>query len=444
MKRLFRPLKAAIGRKLDSESKTLIKNSSWIFMANLNSAGCDFIRSIILGRGLGVENFGIYIIIITLVLTIQEFFNLNLGTALIKFGAEYRSSNDNNKLVTLLKTSFILAGITALLSILFIAGVSHFAYDTFVSQPGLQVYVLIFAMAASVSFFDYLSISLLKLYFKFRLNSIVKIVLDLIELSIVGLAVLFFPGNLPAIFTAVVAATLIKSIIYNGAALWELRHVIVAHVKTPLRSLAGEWRRIGSFVGQNSISRSLHTLIFSGDVLLLAALSGPVQAGYYAIAKKLAFAILRITDPLSNSIFPQLATLVAQKRYSEVSVMLRKVSGLLICLILPIFAVSLLFNKEILTLIYGDEYRPAALSFTILVAASGIGAVFFWSTSLIFSLGRVDVRLKAYLLALILGGTLAYLLTPVYGAAGLAIAMLVAVAALHTLFVYMSTRSLRL
>src|SRR3989344_7733229 len=170
MKRLIRPLKAAIGKRLDGESKTLIKNSSWVFIASLNSAVCDFIRSIILGRGLGVENFGVYILIITLVHTIQEFFNLNLGTALIKFGAEYKSSNNIEKLVALLKASFALAGATAIISVLFIAAVNQFAYEVFISQPGLHLYIQVYAIAASLSFFDYISISFLKLYFKFRLN----------------------------------------------------------------------------------------------------------------------------------------------------------------------------------------------------------------------------------------------------------------------------------
>ena len=443
MKRLIRPLKAAIGKRLDGESKTLIKNSSWVFIASLNSAVCDFIRSIILGRGLGVENFGVYILIITLVHTIQEFFNLNLGTALIKFGAEYKSSNNIEKLVALLKASFALAGATAIISVLFIAAVNQFAYEVFISQPGLHLYIQVYAIAASLSFFDYISISFLKLYFKFRLNSLVKILLDVLELGIIGTAVYLFPGRLSKVIVAAICALLVKGLIYNGVALWELRDVILPNLGARIASLRVDWRRIQAFVINNSASRTIHTLIFSGDVLLLGALAGPVQVGYYAIAKKLAFAILRITDPLSNSIYPQLATLVAEKRYADVTVMLKKVTSLLACLIVPIFTIALVLGEWIMTFIYGNEYRPAAISFVILLAAAGISAIFFWSTSLIFSLGRVDVRLKAYLLSLLVGGTLAYLLTPVYGATGLAVSLLVAVAIQLLMFLSVSVRSLR-
>jgi|SRR3989344_981591 len=442
MRILQRFVRLARGR-VDAESKALFKNSSWFFLANANAAVCDFLRSVILGRGLGVEGFGIYILIITLVHTIQEFFNLNLGTAFIKFGAEYKSSNNISKLGALLKGCFILAGITALASITFIVLASFFAYDIFISKPGLRGYIQVYAIAASISFFDYLSVSLLKLYFKFRLNSVIKICLDLTELAVTATVVYLFPGNLPVLFTAVVGTLVLKGIVYNGAALWEMRDVIIRHLRAGLSEINEDRSRITGFVVNNSASRTLHTLIFSGDILLLGALAGPVEAGYYAIAKKLAFAVLRLTDPMTHSIYPQLATLVAQRSYSSVKVMLKKVSSMFALVIAAIFVLVLGMNEWIMTFIYGEEYLPASTTLTILVAASGVSAVFFWSTSLIFSLGRVDVRLKAYLLALILGGSIAWLLIPSYGATGLAIAMLLAVMIVQGIFVLVCRNALR-
>jgi O-antigen/teichoic acid export membrane protein len=429
--------------RFDAESKALFKNSTWFFLANANSAVCDFLRSVILGRGLGVEGFGIYILIITLVHTIQEFFNLNLGTAFIKFGAEYKSSNNISRLGALLKGCFILAGVTALASITFIILVSYFAYDLFISEPGLRTYIQVYAIAASLSFFDYLSVSLLKLYFKFRLNSVIKICLDLTELAVVATVVYLFPGDLPALFTAVVGILVIKGIVYNGAALWEMRDVIISHLRVKISEIGDDKRRISGFVVNNSVSRTLHTLIFSGDILLLGALAGPAEAGYYAIAKKLAFAVLRLTDPMTHSIYPQLATLVAQHSYANIKIMLKKVSTIFLLVIATIFFLVLGMNEWIMTSIYGEEFLPASTALVILVAASGVSAVFFWSTSLIFSLGRVDVRLKAYLLALVLGGSVAWFLIPAYGATGLAIAMLLAVTIMQSIFVVVCRSALR-
>lgn len=429
--------------RFDAESKALFKNSSWFFVANANSAVCDFLRSVVLGRGLGVESFGIYILIITLVHTIQEFFNLNLGTALIKFGAEYKSSNNISRLGALLKVCFALAALTALASIAFIVLASFFAYDIFVGKPGLRTYIQVYAIAASISFFDYLSVSLLKLYFKFRLNSVIKICLDLTELAVIATVVYVSPGNLPVLFTAVIGTLILKGVVYNGAALWEMRDVILPHLRVKMSEISDDRRRITGFVVSNSASRTLHTLIFSGDILLLGALAGPVEAGYYAIAKKLAFAVLRLTDPMTHSIYPQLAMLVAEHGYASIKIMLKKVSSMLALVTATIFLLVLGANERIITFIYGEEFLPASTALVILVAASGVSAVLFWSTSLIFSLGRVNARLQAYLLALVLGGSVAWLLIPLYGATGLAIAMLVAVIIIQGVIVLVCRNALR-
>jgi O-antigen/teichoic acid export membrane protein len=123
--------------------------------------------------------------------------------------------------------------------------------------------------------------------------------------------------------------------------------------------------------------------------------------------------------------------------------MLKKVSTIFLLVIATIFFLVLGMNEWIMTSIYGEEFLPASTALVILVAASGVSAVFFWSTSLIFSLGRVDVRLKAYLLALVLGGSVAWFLIPAYGATGLAIAMLLAVTIMQSIFVVVCRSALR-
>lgn len=443
MNRLFRSLRSAVGKRLDGESKILIRNSTWVFIANLNAAACDFSRSIVLGRGLGVENFGMYMLVTSLVMTIKEFFNLNLGTAFIKFGAEYKSADDTKKLVALLKLSMILAAVSAVISILLIAAVNNFAYDVFISQPGLQLYIQFYAVAACLSFFDFISISLLKLYFKFRLNSLVKIVLDILDLAVIGATVYLFPGQLTVLIIAAAGTLFMKTAIYNGVALWEMRDIILPHMNVRLASIRNDWRRLGNFVISNSASRTLHTLIFTGDILLLGALAGPAQVGYYAVAKKLAFAILRVTDPLSISIYPQLANLISIHNYRGAYQMLGKITRMLVAPIGLLLVIAFFISGWLITRIYGVDYQSATLPFMILLIASSLSALFFWSTPIILSLGRINLRLKTHVVALSVGLLTGFLLGPSYGATGVAIALCLAVIILHSVFVRATIRELR-
>jgi O-antigen/teichoic acid export membrane protein len=80
-------------KNLDTQSKTLLKNSSWVFISNLVGAGLAFLRGIVIARGLGAELFGVYTLIVAFIITVQEVLNLNLGAAVIRYGSQYRSEN---------------------------------------------------------------------------------------------------------------------------------------------------------------------------------------------------------------------------------------------------------------------------------------------------------------------------------------------------------------
>lgn len=436
-------IRNAIRRRFDVQSIALVRNSSWFFVANANGALCDFLRSVVVARGLGAESFGIFVLVTTLVRTIQEFCNLNVGSALVKFGAEYRAEDQTQSLAALLKGLILLSGVTALASIGVVSIVSAISYSTFFSTPGLEPYLQLYAIAASLSFFDSVSISLLNLHFRFRLNSVIKVVLDLAELAILGVAVWLYPGDLQALLWASVGALLVKGAVYNGAALWEMRDLIVPNLGVGVGVIRSDGRRIGAFLVNNSLSRTVHSLIFSGDVLLLGALTGPREVGYYSIAKKLAFAVLRLTDPLQSAIFPQLATLVAKRDLASVSLMVRRISGMLGVLMAGLFLIGATSSTWLMTMIYGPEFSEAGTAFAILMAAAGTGAALFWSTSLIVSLGRVDARLKAYLAALAVSALIAWLCIPHLGATGLALGMLAAVVTMQALLVTVCMTELR-
>ena len=101
-------------KRLDKESKTLFKNSSWVFFSNFFSTALAFLRSVVIARGLGAEIYGTYAIVVAFVALIQEFLNPNIGTALIKFGAVYHDEQRTDKLMAMVKrslrASFFMAG----------------------------------------------------------------------------------------------------------------------------------------------------------------------------------------------------------------------------------------------------------------------------------------------------------------------------------------------
>lgn len=412
---------------LDTQSKTLFKNSFWVLIANIFGFVLGFLRSVVLARGLGVQIFGVYTLVINFASAVLEIFNLNAGTAIIKFGAAYKQENRIDKLVSLVKGCTLASIISFGVAILVITVLLLYSYNSFFNFPGLEWYTVYYAIALAVSMLAMiLSSSLLRLFFKFKVNSIVSMIMDAMELLLMWGAIYFYPGNLKIFFLAAIVSKLFNGIVSLIAVIWEIRSELNQYLHAEISLLLEQRKEIRGFVFTNSVSGTLKTFINKGDILLLGALGSPAEIGFYSIAKKLAYSILAITDPLMSAIFPQLSKLVAEKKFSDTITMLKKLTGLLLIPAILCLGFIFSFRTWIITTLFGNEYAPAANSFVVLMVVSLMIAVFFWNLSMIQSLGLINFRFVVYIIALVLGGTASYFLIPVAGATGAAIGLLIA------------------
>lgn len=427
---------------LDLESRRLFKNSSWVFAANFYSTALAFLRSVLIARGLGAVLFGSYTMVVAFVGLVQEFLNLNLGTALIRFGAGYHTHERNDKLFALVKTCLRVSGIMALVSVSVVALLTYFAYDRVIPQPGLTLYTIAYAAAASVTYFNSISRGMLRLYYKFRISSLIEIVMDTVETLTVGIIVWRFPHQLHAFFPAMIAVRFLNGFICNLIAFYELRSEWKAHADVSPSLIAEDHRPLREFILGNSLGNTLKTMISQGDVLLLGILTGPEQVAYYAVAKKLAYAVLTLTDPLASAIYPQLSKLLAAKQYREVRVMLGKISAFATAPALVALLVMSFLNRWLMVTLYGHEFEPAAGSFMYFFAGALLGAVTFWTLPLVQSLGLVKMRIVAYAVTILVGVSLSWWWLPYFQAQGMAMALLVTNVLNATIFIRLSFRAM--
>jgi len=386
----------------DLETKALFKNTSWVLGGNLTRSALVFLKGIIIARGLGVELYGTFAIIAAFAASIQQFLNFTLGSTIIKFGAAYLSKKQLNKLTALIKSGYYFSLFLAVLSISIIAFLTIFVYDVFLEKPGLQWFVLMYAIISSSMFIDGISNTLLQLNCKFKQAAIINIVVTTIDLIIIAVVVLSNPNNFTYFFFAEDSKVLIN---YTVA---------------------------------NSGSRAIKSLINNGDVLLLGAMLGPVPVAFYNIAKKLAYMILIFIDPFTNTIFPQLSLLIADKKFVEIKKMIFRITKLILLPSIAFVVVVYFLRDFIIELTYGKEYLDAGKPFLFLTINAVVGAVLFWNLPLLLSLGMAKLRFYVNLVSLILGGVVAYLLIPIYNTNGAAIGLLVANSFVIGVFSYVS------
>ena len=413
-----------IKKKLDPESKKLFRNSSWVFFSNFFSTGLAFLRSILIARGLGVSIYGTYVVVVAFVGLIQEFLNLNIGTALIRYGAVYHAEGRKDKLMALVKVSLFFSFVMALVSILIIAILSRISYSTFIDEPGLEWFIVAYAAAASVTYLNSVSRGLLRLYYKFRLSSIIQMLMDVIETGAIAIAVIFYPRDLNVFFVAVIITRFLNGFICNALAFWELRKELGGHQSSPVALIKGDMNDFRNYVLGNSVGNSLKTLISQGDIVLLRVLTSSEQVGLYNVAKKLAYAVLTLTDPLVQSVFPQFSRLLAERKFYETRKMIFRISSLAFVPAILFMVLSISFSQTIIGLVYGAEYLAASGSFCFFIVGATTASVTFWMLPLVLSLGLIKERLKIYIVTILAGVGLSVLLVPSLESTGMSIVLL--------------------
>ncbi|CAN5574298.1 hypothetical protein BH11BAC1_BH11BAC1_23150 [soil metagenome] len=432
-----------IGRQLDQQSKALVKNSKWIFIANVVGAGLGLIRSVFIARGLGAETFGTYVLVISFIALIQEFLNLNLGTAIIKFGAQFQVQNRLDKLVVMIKQSVKISFVMCTILIFIVTLLTLISYETFIKKPHLHWFVIGYAIANSVAYFNLITKASLRLFFKFKKNSIIQIILDFIETSLMVAAVLIYPKNLTMFFIAAIATRFLNGLVCNLMGFWEMKKELWAHRHAKNNLLKEELPVIRKYVLNNSLGNTIKAFMQQGDVLLLGTLAGTVSVGFYSVAKKLAFSLLTITDPLVNSIYPQISKLISEKRIGELQKMLVRITEIAALPALLFLIIGYFLNGWIITKVYGDGYLPASYPFFFLLINAAFGSVTFWVLPLIQGLGLVKLRLKVYTLMIIIGSVIAYFIVNISGASGMAISLLAVNIGINTIFIFASIKKMK-
>lgn len=415
-----------ISARFDPESNHLLRNSSWVFIANGTGTLFAFLKVILMTRILGVELLGVYSIAIAFVLTTQEFLRLNISMGLIRFGAAYLAEGRRDKVVAVIRYSLLLSLLSVLLSVLIIGIIMLLDTGSFIKDAALEPYVMAFAVVNGLSFIDALSKSSLKLFYKFKINSVIQMIMDSLEFILIAGVLLIKGPDLISFFMAVIAAKLINSLTCNLAAYKELKGDLKNDAGTGLSVIRDDYKPFLRYIFGNSMSSSLKVLMNQGDVLLLGTFGTTAQTGLYTTAKKLAYSILSLTDPLAASVFPQFSRLMAEKKYDAATGMIRKMTSFLTLPAIVILMLAFVVREPLFTTLYGFSFAAAATPFVILLACALQGAVFFWTLPLLQSLGLITKRLVIYLLAIIAGAACSMILVNDYGAGGVATGLLVA------------------
>jgi O-antigen/teichoic acid export membrane protein len=214
------------------------------------------------------------------------------------------------------------------------------------------------------------SIGLLRLGHRFRALGCRPVIVGTVKLG-AGIWLSLNGGTVVTVAWGFAAAEIVGCTWLGLCALTELRRRN-AGTAPSLAELRACWPFFRSFLLVGKIDSGARLVSRYVDTFLLTAVSTLDQVGIYRVAVQIAGIVGRLSDPLTQTIFPQLARLAAENDLDGLRrrsmAMLRRSSLGAVAALLVFFAVS----GWGIRLVFGDSFVPAAVTTNVYVVAVAI------------------------------------------------------------------------
>ncbi len=390
-----------------SSFKKYLANTSWLFFERILRIIISFVVVIYVVRYLGPKDFGLYSYVLSFTWLFVAISTLGLETISVREIVKQPEKKD--EIIGTVFTLRLLGGIAA---ITLIALVLLFSREEF--------YISMLILIASAAFI-FQSFSAIEYYFR----AIVKAKYNAYALS----TSVIFSSALKIILILIEAP-----LVYFIAA-FTFEYIVLAIGLVAVYKI--NKNKIFSWNYSKLISRSLlkdsWPLALSGvvvmiymkiDQVMIKHMIGEEAVGFYAAAVRLCEAWYFIPVTLCNSIFPAIynAKNVSEDFYNN---RMQKLYDLLTWLAIGIAVPVTFLSDEIINILFGVDFAPAASVLTIYIWAGVAVFLGVASSQYLINENLTKLAFLRTLIGMIINVILNFILIPVYGIIGAAVATLV-------------------
>lgn len=247
-------------------------------------------------------------------------------------------------------------------------------------------------------------------------------------------------SRLVGVTTAVIVTSSVSGIFWGWmlpVPLWLVVTVVV--LAGPIVS---DWRRRGQarstlrseavrfwrFSSARAVGSALETALEWSDVLIVAAITSPADAGVYAVATRTIRAGQVVDRSMRIAVSPTISGLLALGKTDEARQLHTKVTRAMILATWPFYLVLATLGPAVLS-IFGPDFRDGAVVLTILAGAMMVQSAAGMLQSVLLQGGKSSWQMYNKAAALTLNISLNLLLVPLIGIVGAAVTWAVGVLA---------------
>lgn len=388
-------------------NSAVVRNASWIILGKILQMLINLVVGLLTARYLGPANYGLIGYAQAFTVFFSAFCTLGINSIIVK---EILDAHENEG--EILGTSLGLQAISSLLSVLTIIGIS-FVLDA--SEPHTQLVVALYSISVIFRIFE-----VFDYWFQSRLESKKSAMASLTAYIITSTyKVLLLVLGKPVEYFAVAT-----SLDYLCIAVM----LVALYFRENGERLSFSWKYGKALLGKSHhyiLSGLMVAIYAQTDKIMLKQMIGDAENGYYATALSLCSVWCFVLAAIITSLNP-----VIMQAHKEDKEKYAKLNRLLYSIVFYVSAaVSLCFvflGDWLIPLMYGEVYLPASVPLKILTWQTAFSYLGVARNTWIVCENKQKYLKSIYISAAIVNVILNVLLIPIWGAAGAAVASLMA------------------
>ena len=382
----------------DPSIKELFKHSSYLLYGNIFFAGSEFLQAILYGRYLGVEQFGLLLIIITYVYMVRRILDIRVWEVATKYLAEFKVKEDRERIYATVKLVYVTdlsTGIAACVLAFWGAPLLAKYIMHSIEPVGLIRLFSFYIMFMAV---DYTSKAILRVFDRFKWLMLQEILRSCTILLLVTI-VLINGYGIKEVITVLLIGTGLGSALLIGMAL----RTIAVYTGNMRRSskislLSDRIKEMFKFMIYTHLGSIGGVIVRFAPTMLLGYFRNPTEVGYYKLAERFVQVPALVIDPFYYAIYPKLSRMWSAGNLEVFKDYIKKVTRLMIFIMLPIAFIIFIFTPVIINLFIGKEFLPAAAAVRIMIWGIVIAGIFVWARPSILAVNKPEVSLVASLI----------------------------------------------
>jgi len=402
--------------KLGQSIKTVVKGAGISFTGIIIGNVLGIFNQALLARFLGVKDYGhlslaLSIVQVAIVLSIL---GLSEGSArYIPFFIERGELAEAKSTIRFsLRFVFTMSVVLGVIFFFFLGTIIRVFFHDQSIRPLLQILVI----TLPLSVLPILIISIIRAFKAVRYKALVFDIAAKILRIAIFIPFIFLGKALLGAIVAYLAAALLPIV---HSLFFIRKKLLPQYSKLPVVPVG---RKLLSFswpLGLTGVSMFFET---RADVLLLGYFLTAEDIGIYTPALVLTKMLTIVAVSFQFIFLPVVSEYSARGNSADLCLLYRTVTKWILALIVPVLSFILLFPKEIITFIYGQQYSGGWLALIFLAVGYSLGSVVSLAGNILVGAGHPKLNLASEVFAGLSSVLLNIVLIPIWGIAGAAIA----------------------